>query len=211
MAHFALMSFHTIQMRASRVWWWGFLRALAGYQKLAQMLDSELQQWTRLKVAQKTSTFINAKALQLKLLKEYLAAEADTLVHAHFAPSCGTASRAREKRIPHLPLDRQPRPLRSDDSPEGLPNLSPKDAERVRLANISYDATMDLIEFLVGLGVSCSVENPTNSLFWKYVTVRCGIAAIGGFLRRSIPVCMEAPAINPRPFGAITQGPSTWT
>ena len=115
--------------------------------------------------------------LQLKLLKEYLAAEADSLVHAHFAPSCGTASRAREKRIPNVPLHRQPRPLRSE-----LPNLSPKEKERVRLANISYDATMELIDFLVGLGVSCSVENPSNSLFWKYVTIRRGLAAIGGLL-----------------------------
>ena len=120
--------------------------------------------------------------LQLKLLKEYLAAEAESLVHAHFAPSCGTASRAREKRIPNVPLYRQPRPLRSDEYPEGLPHLSPKEKERVRLANISYDATMELISFLGELGVSCSCENPSNSLFWKYVTIRRGLAAIGGLL-----------------------------
>ena len=119
--------------------------------------------------------------LQLKLLKEYLAAEVDSLVHAHFAPSCGTASRAREKRIPNVPLHRQPRPLRSDEHPEGLPHLSPNEAERVRLANLSYDATMELISLLVDLGVSCSCENPSNSLFWKYVEIRRGLAAIGGF------------------------------
>ena len=120
--------------------------------------------------------------LQLKLLKEYLVAEADSLVHAHFARSCGTASRAREKRIPNVPLHTQPRPLRSDEHPEGLPNLSPQEAERVRLANISYDATMELIDLLVELGVSCSCENPSSSLFWKYITIRRGLAAIGGFL-----------------------------
>ena len=52
---------------------------------------------------------------------------------AHFAPVCGTASRARE-------IDtgdpNQPRPLRSNEAPDGLPNLKPSERKRVELANI---------------------------------------------------------------------------
>ena len=170
MAHFALMSFHTIYERGQVV------EIFAGSCRLSKACKDVGFRATAVDKIKSRSENFNVyqrdlgDPLHLKLLEEYLAAEADTLVHAHFAPSCGTALRAREKRILHLPLDRQPRPLRSGDCPEGLPNLSPKDALRVRLANISYDATMELIEFLVGLGASCSVENPTNSLFWKYAT-----------------------------------------
>ena len=66
-----------------------------------------------------------------------------------------------------IPLHKQPQPLRSDDHPDGLPNLS--DAERNRLdsANRSYEATASLLLRLIGWGVSVSIENPLNSLFWK--------------------------------------------
>jgi hypothetical protein len=37
-------------------------------------------------------------------LMDYTEAESDSLVHAHFAPSCGTCSRAREIRVPGLPV-----------------------------------------------------------------------------------------------------------
>ena len=39
-----------------------------------------------------------------KQLMDYTEAESDSLVHAHFAPSCGTCSRAREIRVPGLPV-----------------------------------------------------------------------------------------------------------
>ena len=117
---------------------------------------------------------------QLKLLKEFLQAESDELLHVRFAPSCGTASRAREKHIPGLPLHKQPQPLRSDDFPDGIPGLKSKDAERVKLANVSYDATMDLVVFLSSMGISSSIENPSNSLFWKYSPVVRAMQSISG-------------------------------
>ena len=117
---------------------------------------------------------------QLKLLKEFLQAESDELLHVHFAPSCGTASRAREKPIPGLPLHKQPKPLRSDYFPDGIPGLRPMEAERVKLANVSYDATMDLVIFLSSMGVSSSIENPSNSLFWKYSSVVRAMQSISG-------------------------------
>eukprot|EP00435_Cladocopium_sp_Y103_P039661 s4259_g10.t1 len=91
-------------------------------------------------------------------------AEQKHLVAAHFAPSCGTASRARERRVQGVA--NPPRPLRSESYPDGLPNLSEKEQQRIDDANASYEATVNLILFLIGLQVAVSIENPLNSLFW---------------------------------------------
>eukprot|EP00435_Cladocopium_sp_Y103_P072300 s179_g39.t2 len=73
-------------------------------------------------------------------LQNYIEAESEALVHAHFAPSCGTCSRAREIPVPGLTSEQQPRPLRSDLHPDGLPFLSEREQERVTSANESYQA-----------------------------------------------------------------------
>ena len=99
-------------------------------------------------------------------LEQLVRAERHRLVHAHFAPSCGTASRARERPVPGLPAHRQPRPLRSNEKPDGLDNLNESEAARVEAANKSYNAAVDLILILLDLGVSVSIENPKNSLYW---------------------------------------------
>ena len=90
----------------------------------------------------------------------------------HFAPACGTASKARSKPIPGVPRDQQPRPLRSDSFPDGLLYLTDAENKRVTVANISYQATAQLCVMLIKLGVSVSVENPENSLFWKTRHIR---------------------------------------
>ena len=100
------------------------------------------------------------KSAEVALLCQYIEAEQDELLHVHFAPSCGTASRAREK-APGPP------PLRSDVHPDGLPWLKPSEQERVSAANASYKAMITVAELLVSLGISFSIENPKNSLFWK--------------------------------------------
>ena len=97
---------------------------------------------------------------EFTLLKQYVEAEKDELLHAHFAPSCGTASRAREK-APGPP------PLRSDQFPDGLPGFNPREQERVDMANASYKAMIELAMLLVQLDISFSIENPKNSLLWK--------------------------------------------
>ena len=51
--------------------------------------------------------------------------------------------------------------------PDGLQDLTEKEQLRVDSANASYEATAELILLLVGWGVSVSIENPANSLFWK--------------------------------------------
>ncbi|CAK9027785.1 Sodium channel protein 60E, partial [Durusdinium trenchii] len=98
-------------------------------------------------------------------LRTYLEKERSAILHAHFAPSCGTASRARERPLPGFKT--APKPLRSDAHPDGLPNLTESEHQRVSEANRSYAAMSELIFALVELGVSISIENPGNSLLWK--------------------------------------------
>ena len=57
------------------------------------------------------------------------------LLWIHLAPVCGTASRAREIRR----FSNDPKPLRSDAFPEGLPNLSEEHQRRLRIANELFE------------------------------------------------------------------------
>ena len=95
---------------------------------------------------------------------KFAEAERDNLLLAHFAPSCGTASKARERKSQALQIF--PRPLRSESYPDGLTGLTQQEHQRVLEANASYSAMVELILFLIGLGVAVTVENPLNSLFW---------------------------------------------
>jgi hypothetical protein len=81
-----------------------------------------------------------------------------------FAPPCGTASRSREIRRKDGP---DPKPLRSDDQPDGLPSLTGVDYTRVQQANELYVWVVETIFRLDAAGISWVVENPTNSLMWK--------------------------------------------
>ena len=62
------------------------------------------------------------KPEELDMLKQFLEAEKDNLGWVHFAPACGTASKAREK--PNRALEkagfRVPKPLRSVETPVGV-------------------------------------------------------------------------------------------
>lgn len=81
------------------------------------MLASVQQQLTNCKAELKNFTIYQCDLgdkNQLGLLKEYIDAESDSIVHVHFAPSCGTASKARERPIPGLARHLQPKPLRSE-------------------------------------------------------------------------------------------------
>ena len=83
--------------------------------------------------------------------------------YVHFAPPCGTASRAREIRRRGI----DPKPLRSQAYPEGVPDLNAKDAARVDSANILYKFVAEAIPKLDERGIAWSVENPTNSWMWQ--------------------------------------------
>ena len=97
---------------------------------------------------------------------KFAEAERENLLLAHFAPSCGTASKARERKVPGI--SNPPRPLRSESYPDGLAGLTEQEHQRVLEANASYSAMVELILFLIGLGTAVTVENPLNSSFLAY-------------------------------------------
>ena len=83
--------------------------------------------------------------------------------YIRFATPCGTASRAREKR---LRSGYDPKPLRNDESPDGISELPDRDQERVFQANFLYKFVADACKVLSARGILWSVENPKNSLSW---------------------------------------------
>lgn len=91
------------------------------------------------------------------------------VAYTHFAPPCGTASKAREIPIrPELLKGRPPPiPLRSNTHPNGLPDLHGEDAERVHKANLLYELTAEAIWICHKNGILWSCENPRSSWFWE--------------------------------------------
>ena len=85
---------------------------------------------------------------------------------AHFAPPCGTASKAREKPLPASMKHIQADPLRSDDRLFGLPNVPHKAHHRLTLANRLYAITLLLVTIAALRNIIVSVENPSGSYFW---------------------------------------------
>lgn len=84
-------------------------------------------------------------------------------IYVHFALPCGTASRARfikRKGRYNPPI------LRTDNSPDGLPNLSPLHAAKVASANLLYKRTQELCRHCIQHGVFFSIENPARSPMW---------------------------------------------
>ena len=86
------------------------------------------------------------------------------------APPCGTASRAREipigvkRRKQGVP---QPKPLRTNEFPEGIPGLTGLDAERVETANLLYKWIAGFLLKAHSRCVLIVVENPRNSIMWR--------------------------------------------
>ena len=102
---------------------------------------------------------------------------------AHFAPSCGTASRSRErplKKFENMGFN-FPKPLRSDAFPLGLPNLEGLDKEKVLIANQTYKAMIEVAEHCLRFGIAISVENPGNSFFWKILFVSAFLNRVQGY------------------------------
>ena len=100
----------------------------------------------------------------VSLLMQWLADE--HVVGLFIAPPCGSASRARS-----IPLKRKspgdPRPLRSDKHPNGLPNLLFIDRIKVSKANKLYHLTARLVQWAIEQGCLFCVENPQFSYFWQ--------------------------------------------
>ena len=72
---------------------------------------------------------------QLQALCDFILKHHHQILWAHFAPSCGTASRARGRPLPKLAKMgiKVPQPLRSDKQPLGLDGLAGTDKIRPRL------------------------------------------------------------------------------
>ena len=83
----------------------------------------------------------------------------------HWGIPCGTASRARFRRLSRK--RHGPPPLRTDRWPDGVPGLSGINLVRVRLSNRLYAFMARLIPKLHQRGIIWSVENPWTSLLWK--------------------------------------------
>ena len=105
---------------------------------------------------------------QVSSLIHFLQQEEGNLAWIHFAPACGTASRARERPLPGLEAKgyKVAKPLRSLARPEGLPALHGTDKLRVETANKVYSSTATIIRWASSRAIACSIENPVNSLFW---------------------------------------------
>ena len=96
------------------------------------------------------------------LLKDVL--DRPGVVWVHWAPPCGTFSRAREIRHPG-----GPRPLRDRNFVRGLPSLKDfRDRARVRAANSLVELMSSWCRHVSEKGVCWSIENPTNSLIWLF-------------------------------------------
>ena len=83
----------------------------------------------------------------------------------HWGIPCGTASRARFRRLSRR--SHGPPPLRTDRWPDGIPTLSGVNLRRVRLANCLYAFMSRLIPKLSSRNIVWTVENPWTSLLWK--------------------------------------------
>ena len=92
------------------------------------------------------------------------------LVYCHIAPPCGTATKARERRVPMWMQQLgapDPLPLRSSAHPRGLPSLSGLALAKVLSANTIYDITAKAIFRCIELDILVSCENPVHSYMWE--------------------------------------------
>ena len=120
---------------------------------------------------------------QFDALVEFVRLEKHRIIWVHFAPSCGTASRARERPLKSLEKKgfRIPKPLRSDEFPLGVPGLQGTDKLRTETANITYARTAELATMLHEWGITISIENPLNSIFWLVPDIVTLLSRVAGF------------------------------
>ena len=110
-----------------------------------------------------------ANPFEVDQLLELLDSERDRLAVVFIAPPCGTASRARERKLSKWARKgfRIPQPLRTDEFPDMKPGLLGRDRRKTELANQLYDQVTRIALSMIDKGVLVAIENPTNSLYWK--------------------------------------------
>ena len=106
---------------------------------------------------------------EVEALLSFLRLKADFIAFVHMAPPCGTASRARGKRLKFLRSHniKEPMPLRDDRFPDGFHWLSGSDKLRTEAANILYENTVLIAQTAIDLSIAICIENPSSSLMWK--------------------------------------------
>ena len=106
---------------------------------------------------------------QLQLLLDFIDAEGDRIAMVWMAPSCGTASRARERRQPRSEAQgiKVPVPLRSSHKPDQLDGLGGTDKIKTERANVVYKAIHDIALLCHSKDIFTAIENPFNSHFWS--------------------------------------------
>ena len=110
---------------------------------------------------------------QFSSLMQVLHSEQHRIAAVHLAPACGTASKAREKKLSKGVKRgfKAPKPLRSADKPMGVDSLEGLDKIRTEMVNQVYEATATIIQFCIQASLLCSLETPENSLFWLYPAI----------------------------------------
>ena len=95
-----------------------------------------------------------------EILEQWI--DSPLLLWIHLAPVCGTTSRARDFRR----FANDPRPLRSNECPEGRPGLSEADQRRVGIANELFHYACFLFMLSSRMEILATMEKPRNSYFW---------------------------------------------
>lgn len=102
-----------------------------------------------------------------QLCREWL--KSPNLAGIFAAPPCGTCSRARgiPIKMPDGSYKKGPQPLRSDEFPNGLRNLSWLNRAKVSSANKVYHFLSSVILEAVSRNLIVCIENPRRSLYWR--------------------------------------------
>ena len=120
------------------------------------------QQRKKNKIHSKLSGPAISLDLTLQTSSEYVMSLTKTprCIYVHFAPPCGTASRARfiKRKFRY-----NPPALRTDAYPDGLPNLNDEWKARAQAASHLYDLTQQLCRACHQHGVLFSIENLARS------------------------------------------------
>ena len=105
----------------------------------------------------------------LAALVQFIEESADSILGIWIAPSCGTCSRAREKRLVELEEKgvKTPIPLRSTQQPDQLDGLAGLDKVKVEKANMLYESIYVIAALACALCIFLAIENPTNSHYWN--------------------------------------------
>ena len=118
---------------------------------------------------------------QVDELCGFLEEEADNIAAVWIAPSCGTASKARERKLPQLQRlgISEPIPLRSISQPDQIDGLDGTNKIKVEKANMLYNAVEKIATTACNANIFTGIGNPSNSHYWCTTPMRRLAAQFG--------------------------------